>query len=122
MAYVFKNFEYHQLGGSKEKYYGCYIFLDLPEDLIRDIKDYLSSADITKADYISLKEKIEKNALDDLRHILNQNNIKFSISRYNPMNLNIYMQDGQLELIISWETPISDENKLALDKLDALIN
>lgn len=120
MAYAFKNFEYYQMGGTKDKYYECIVSLDLPEDLVRDIKDYILN---DRDNYISLKEEIEKDALDDFRHFLNQNNIKFSISRYYPMEFNMgTTYSGQLEVYIDWETPISDKNKLALDKLDALIN
>lgn len=119
MAYKFKDFRYHQLGGSKQRYYQCRMSLDLPEDLVHDIKDYILDS---KTNYISLKEEIGKDALDDFRHILDQNNIKFSVSRYNPIDFEMGVYDDQLEMYIGWETPVSDKNKLALDKLDVLIN
>lgn len=117
--YNFKNFKFYQLGGTKSKYYSCSVGVDVANDILKDISE------LDDKDIYALKLDIRDDIIDDFNTLLNQNNIKFTVSKYNPMDLSLggnYYDGYRVEPKIHWESPINATNTENLQKLQEIIN
>lgn len=117
--YSFKNLKYYQLGGTKSKYYSCSVDVDIESD----IKDDISKLD--RENLNALVKDIKDDIIADFNTFLKQNNIKFTVSVYNPMYFSIgsnYSSGFSVEPKIYWESPIGKTNTANLQKLEKLLN